>query len=77
MSCVCHSYTSRCVVTLLVILVIFSLQVRHTVGVCISGLLRRWSMLIAAHSSGFMEEHGYLYAVELALKLVAQTLQCL
>ena len=32
----------------------------------------------AAHSSGFMEEHGYLYAFKLALKFVAQTpLQCL
>ena len=28
-------------------------------------------------TAGFMEEHGYLYAFELALKFVAQTLQCL
>ena len=33
-------------------------------------------MPTAAHSSGFMEEHGYLYAFKLALKFVAQTLQC-
>ena len=31
------------------------------------------SMPTAAHSSGFIEEHGYLYAFELALKLVVQT----
>ena len=30
-----------------------------------------------AHSSVFMEEHGYLYTFKLALKCVAQTLQCL
>ena len=34
-------------------------------------------MPTAAHSSDFMEEHGYLYAFKLALKYVAQTLQCL
>ena len=33
-------------------------------------------MPTAAHSSGFIEEQGYLYAFELALKLVAQILQC-
>lgn len=31
------------------------------------------SMPTSAHSSGFMEEYGYLYAFELVLKLVAQT----
>ena len=30
-------------------------------------------MPTSAHSSGFMEKHGYPYAFELVLKLVAQT----